>query len=324
MGTFQRLVKSKNDKDDLDTPLYPFKHPDGSWWTSNDVAKARGIWNYGYGYPEVPCERNTDTDTELDKFSTSQINSLYDPAISPSIVFSPAPSATRVQASPGRPSVTVIAGSTIKAGSTTKKSKPTATKEVSADPTVKVPKKSKGVTQWTANVVVDQSELVGTFAIYIFLGIPPTDPAEWRISDKKVGTLTVLGNPGKRMMSKVVTSTVSLTKTLIDKGITGSDSDIDAYLKENLTWKCLNGKEEVDVTTLTSLKVGVTSNNVVPPSDDTKKPTFGVPTLRTSVTEEKDAGVTQPEDLTSPQDKKGEQQTVLNALPTVLAAPDTN
>ncbi|KAK6530632.1 hypothetical protein TWF281_007471 [Arthrobotrys megalospora] len=79
VGTFQRRVQAGITQDDENTPLYPFKHPDGSWWTSKDVADVRAIWDYGYGFPEVPCDRTEDTKDELDLFSTTQINALYKP-----------------------------------------------------------------------------------------------------------------------------------------------------------------------------------------------------------------------------------------------------
>ncbi|KAF3932010.1 Tyrosinase [Dactylellina cionopaga] len=61
----------------LNTPLLPFKHADGSWWTSQDVFDVRSIWDYGYGYPEVPCARKSNTDAQLDDFSTAQTSLLY-------------------------------------------------------------------------------------------------------------------------------------------------------------------------------------------------------------------------------------------------------
>lgn len=79
VGTFQRRVQSGVTQDDENTPLYPFKHPNGDWWTSKDVEDVRAIWDYGYGFPEVPCEQK-DLDKEaLDAFSTEQINLLYKP-----------------------------------------------------------------------------------------------------------------------------------------------------------------------------------------------------------------------------------------------------
>lgn len=41
---------------DKTTPLYPFRHPDGTYFTSNDVDKWDSTLNYGYRYPETPAE----------------------------------------------------------------------------------------------------------------------------------------------------------------------------------------------------------------------------------------------------------------------------
>lgn len=41
---------------DKTTPLYPFRHPDGTYFTSNDVDKWDSTLCYGYRYPETPAE----------------------------------------------------------------------------------------------------------------------------------------------------------------------------------------------------------------------------------------------------------------------------
>ncbi|KAF3903288.1 Tyrosinase [Dactylellina cionopaga] len=79
VGTFQRRISGDPDdsQDNLNTPLYPFKHPDGSWWTSRDSADVNGMWAHGYGYPEVPCNMKGKSSTELDDFTTAKINTEY-------------------------------------------------------------------------------------------------------------------------------------------------------------------------------------------------------------------------------------------------------
>jgi len=62
--------------DDLDTLLYPFRHPDLKQWTSNDVANAESIFTYGYSYPEVPQGLSTQ---DLQSFATQKVNELYAP-----------------------------------------------------------------------------------------------------------------------------------------------------------------------------------------------------------------------------------------------------
>ena len=62
--------------DDLDTRLYPFRHPDLSGWTSNDVATADSTFEYGYSYPEVPQGLGQQ---ELIDFTTRRVRELYAP-----------------------------------------------------------------------------------------------------------------------------------------------------------------------------------------------------------------------------------------------------
>lgn len=62
--------------DDLNTPLYPFRHLDRNHWTSNDVADAESIFTYGYSYPEVPQGLSTQ---DLQSFTTEKVNELYAP-----------------------------------------------------------------------------------------------------------------------------------------------------------------------------------------------------------------------------------------------------
>lgn len=62
--------------DDINTPLYPFRHPDAKEWTSNDVSTAESIFTYGYAYPEVPQGMSS---SDLQAFVTKQANQLYGP-----------------------------------------------------------------------------------------------------------------------------------------------------------------------------------------------------------------------------------------------------
>ncbi|KAF3933028.1 Tyrosinase [Dactylellina cionopaga] len=64
-------------QDTITTPLYPFTRADGSSWISTDVSTAGSIWNFNYGFPEVPCSAKTYSATQLDSFATTQINNLY-------------------------------------------------------------------------------------------------------------------------------------------------------------------------------------------------------------------------------------------------------
>jgi tyrosinase len=62
--------------DDLSTPLFPFRHPNGVEWTSEDVKTERSIFKYGYAYPEVPVE---EINGDLRAFAIEQTRLLFDP-----------------------------------------------------------------------------------------------------------------------------------------------------------------------------------------------------------------------------------------------------
>ena len=62
--------------DDINTPLYPFRHPDAREWTSTDVSTAESIFTYGYAYPEVPSGRSG---SDLQAHAIEQARKLYGP-----------------------------------------------------------------------------------------------------------------------------------------------------------------------------------------------------------------------------------------------------
>ncbi|RVD89497.1 uncharacterized protein DFL_000501 [Arthrobotrys flagrans] len=244
--SFMRAV-SPDDKDDLNTPLYPWKHPNGKWWTSNDVKDVTTIWSYGYGYPEVPCYFQGDTNT-LDDFATEAINNAYSDTNTPKIK--------------GRAAV---------------KQATTA---------------GQNVTEWDINIIVDQAELYSTFSIYVFLGNPPADPKKWDMSSQKVSTMTLLGNPDVPKMSKLEGMTIPLGPLLSQKGVKGTEKEIQDYLAKYLVWTCLSVTEEggtkpYDVKLMKSLKVAVTSRSVIMPTNMKAKPRVGKAKIQTAATKDK-------------------------------------
>ncbi|KAK6500153.1 hypothetical protein TWF481_010507 [Arthrobotrys musiformis] len=65
--------------DTVDTPLYPFRQRDGSWWTSQNVSTANTIFSMSYGYPEVPCMLSFANFDALRNHTITEINRLYGP-----------------------------------------------------------------------------------------------------------------------------------------------------------------------------------------------------------------------------------------------------
>ncbi|KAF3907762.1 hypothetical protein AA313_de0209860 [Arthrobotrys entomopaga] len=263
---------------DLNTPLLPFKHADGSWWTSADTADVRSMWKDGYGYPEVSCSKKSLTDEQLDAFTTSQVNVLYKDAL---------------------PDFTVQ-----------RKARIRAKRDV-----------SESVIQWSVNIVIDQSELPGTFQIMVFLGEPPADSQQWNACDQKIGGLTVFGTPGIKMPSKILTSDVALTAALQSKGLGTDATKIDDYLAKNLVWKCLDDEgHSVNVTTLSTLKVGVTNHQVDIPTKSFQKPKFFNPRLRMKGTRRKKGGVDRLSDLRSPRLRNGKHVSVSGSFASITVA----
>ncbi|KAF3930262.1 Tyrosinase [Dactylellina cionopaga] len=218
--TFQRIPKA-GENDTMTTPLYPFKHENGAWWTSQDVSDVRNIWTYGSGFPEVPCDRKGNTVTQLDDFTTSRINALYKTVVKGNKL--------------RRATLTGAESHDVNSGSLRRRQSTTAVGRVLArdDPA------GKTVLGWNINAVIDHSELSGSFSIIFFLGQPPADPEEWNLCKQKIGSLAVLGMPGMKKQSKIVAATIPITQALKDVVNTEVESEVTDYLSKNLFWKCL-------------------------------------------------------------------------------------
>ncbi|KAI9723363.1 MAG: hypothetical protein M1812_001247 [Candelaria pacifica] len=65
-------------EDDLFTPLYPFRHPSGKEFNSDDIKTAQSTFTYGYTYPEVPVGLS---EQDLQAYAAKMINKLYGPSL---------------------------------------------------------------------------------------------------------------------------------------------------------------------------------------------------------------------------------------------------
>jgi len=251
VGTFARPAPPAT-VDDINTPLYPFRRADMSWWTSVDTSSASTTWSNGYGYPEVPCSYSAQSASALDAYTTTQINTLY-----------------------GSSSIGVRSKSR---------------------------KRASGVQsiEWDAKIVIDQSELFGSFVVYIYLGTPESDPNLWPTSGKEVGTLSSLGFPDRKKKSAVRSAIVPLTPILEERGIEGTREEISAYLARELTWVVLSNKEPVDVKSLKTLKVAVTGTEIITPDRKDKLPVWGQPSYYFNATSGKIGGAETPADVENP------------------------
>lgn len=112
---------------------------------------------------------------------------------------------------------------------------------------------------YTANVVSQKHAVNGSYAIYIFLGEPDSDPTKWPTDPNLVGTHSIFASlssqaeplPGAdtsttptlagRPDSLKVSGTVPLTQGLLSKAQSGelksmNDDDVEAYLQDHLHW----------------------------------------------------------------------------------------
>ena len=81
-ATFARIVPGIDGPwDDLNTNLYPFRHPNGAYFKTDEIKDASSIWAYNYGYDEVPCSYASRNAEDLAQYTRSSINALYGPRI---------------------------------------------------------------------------------------------------------------------------------------------------------------------------------------------------------------------------------------------------
>ncbi|KAF3942432.1 Tyrosinase [Dactylella cylindrospora] len=248
VGTFARPSPPAT-QDTINTPLYPFRRSDLSWWTSVHTSYANSTWLNGYGYPEVPCSYQTQSSAALDSFTTTQINTLY-------------------------------------GGSA---------------PAQKIKRDDGGkYVEWDANIVIDQSELVGSFVIYIYLGKPEQDYNLWPLSGKEIGSLASMGFPQRKKKSMIRSAIVPISPVLEERGIEGSVEEISAYLEKELTWVVLNNGQPVDVKTLKSLKVAISVTEITSPQKSNKLPVWGKPNYHLNISHDKHGGAKSVGDIEDP------------------------
>jgi tyrosinase len=270
-GNFARQV-SGSDTDDINTPLAPFRHPNGSYFTSNDVSSADSIWNFGYQYTEVPVSYKGNP-SGLSAFTTSQINTLYRDSTTSSkikrdgglkhrewichMTYNAAelPSSAAVEIYFDKPSDNGN-GSYVPSG-TGSIPKPTES-----------PKFTNGTTPYTSTLSPD--------AFYC-------------------GSASILRDPDvKHMMKMDVNGAVYMAEALLEAGCPSLEpKDVVPFLKSRLRYIIrVGGVEEYPLSKMPSLKVGVSSAPVEYPAALDKLPTYGVFETHYDITELMKCGFT--------------------------------
>jgi len=149
--------------------------------------------------------------------------------------------------------------------------------------------------------VIDLSELSGTYIIYCFLGTVDPDYTQWATSPNSVGAFNNIGAPNHHKQSRAKKSRVPLTSGLKQRSIdTDSVPVTTEYLKHNLNWGIVQDGQKIDVTTLKTLRVAVTSTTVTIPASLDTLPVWGSPTHYFNVTSDKDCGASQLGQLNNP------------------------
>ncbi|KAF2464024.1 Di-copper centre-containing protein [Lindgomyces ingoldianus] len=154
-------------------------------------------------------------------------------------------------------------------------------------------------TDWTVNIRVEKHCLPQTFSIMVFLGDVPTDPTTWSASEPLIGSVSVLAQGEETQCGKcrqdqeeglIITGTVTLTETLMDKVLDGSlpslgAPDVEPYLVKNLHWRVkMMGGLEVPRDQIAGLKV-IVSSDEVGITDEDLPVHLGEPTVHPNITD---------------------------------------
>jgi len=297
-GTFHRRVPDgSNLRDNIDTPLAPFRHATGTYFTSRDVSDVDSCWNLGYSYPETPVDFRGNP-TGLRSFTSAEINRLYG---------SGSTSAKRANEHKRRE---WICHMTYDIGEL----KDSSMVAVYFD---KPP--SNSTVYPTA---------VGTASSPVSTGVPYGNRTyEGPISKDAhyVGSTASLKDP-KHVMKMNTAGAVYLSDALLEAGCKSLDpEDVVPFLKERLRWVVtIGGYTEVPLKDVPSLKVGISSAEVDYPEDETKLPTYGKFLTHYDVTENRLCGFThKDEDLVDSAPADPVSNTVVSLLPTYIRPKPT-
>lgn len=247
-GTFTRPQLSN---ENVDTPLTPFRHTNGGDWTSRDVSSAKSIYQLGYAYPEVPADFASRSDSELADFTRRAVDALYSPQ--------------DLEETASLPGETQVSAFMAMDSNTTSKSGITTPVEAG----------TKKRVEWLATVIFDESEIDGSFTVWLFVGEEPSGSGDQVLMTKSlVGGCSSFSS--KKMSKRsVISGAIPLTRALTVEGVTLDPKDAATYLKDNLHWRIMKGSEQLDTSALPSLQVQVNAAEVEYSDDPTILPVYG-------------------------------------------------
>ncbi|KAF8249103.1 Di-copper centre-containing protein [Wilcoxina mikolae CBS 423.85] len=153
-------------------------------------------------------------------------------------------------------------------------------------------------TEWLVHVSYDESQIPGTFSVSMFIGDVPDAP-EGRVAadtlvgvDTMVGVCTSFSGPHPQNYESVITGTVPLTPALLNRNLNTEDrEEMVRYLKTNLHWRILKGTVEQPITSLPSLRVGVSAAEATYYEEPARMPDYGKWTTYYDATQGKIGGM---------------------------------
>ena len=275
VATYGRVIKGKNETDNLDTPLFPFRKRDGTMYTSRDFFPQRspGIWELGYGYPEIPCNSGGQNYNELSTKVGIAARQLYGPISTPTKRRRAAESLHEALPEPGP------------------------TKQCACDREVGLVR-----AEYNLRFFIDHSEIPGPWACHIFFGTVPDKPADHWTSPNRCGIFASFAAPGDHARSMPFTYDLAITDKLLELGVEQTEAAVTAYLRKNLNYSITSQKGcIIDLATLRTFKVGVcTRQGTYGKQGSGRLPSFGDCRLLLRVTEQKPAGCTNEKELDEP------------------------
>lgn len=175
--------------EDINTILYPFKHQDSQYWTSNDVSAAESTHKYGYAYPEIPSNLAGE---ELRSHAVTAVHALYGP-------------------NTDTPNFNETDGGALKR------------------------------TEWLAHISFDESQIDGTFTVWVYIGDVAAGHEDSLSGKALVGGCASFSGGVTLTKRSIVAGTVPLTQAMANEGVkvSGRKADVVAYLRKNLKWKVM-------------------------------------------------------------------------------------
>lgn len=266
-----------NGPDDLSTPLYPFRHPNGQEWRSNDIRFARRIHDYGYSYPEVPPNL---AQPDLSAFTTRRINELYRPNLASSEFKSL--NAVHEDSNLGRKFNIYV--------------KYVISVELNNARADQLEEELSRL-EWSCNVQYDMRELSGpSYSIMFYLD---SDGSQNVVGAASIfaGVTTSVDMPDTK-----ISVDVPLTSELLQPAPNLSPSSVVPVLIDQLYWKIERVNDDGSITTvpveeIPSLKIATFSTMANYPADMSQLPQKGNETLYLNPTKDKDGGLDSTDDV---------------------------